>query len=1188
MQLSKLEIKGFKSFGDKITIHFDKGVTGIVGPNGCGKSNVVDAIRWVLGEQKTRNLRSDKMENLIFNGTKSRKALQMAEVSLTFLNDKNILPTEYTQVTISRRYYRSGESEYLLNGVGCRLKDITSLFLDTGIGPDSYAIIELKMVDDILSDRENSRRALLEEAAGISKFKIRKKETFRKLEDTEGDLNRLEDVLFEIRKNMKALEKQAKQAEEYYQIRDSYKSASIEFARLHLSAQSKTMRELKAKLTNLQDERTSVSTKIGLLEANSEQVKVQVVQEEKTLSARQKTLNEYASRINELENQKKIREDRHRFFTERNQKLIVEIQLLEKQQKSLDNQTIVLVDDQAIDSNKLKEAESDLQAAENRLKEFRSSSEANRKQLEEKQEQLRMTSQKAFALEKSIEFAETQKLDLENELKKALVATQDQSIFLENFEKKLESLANEISKREAQIQESESWEENLENQINTKAAEAETYREKLADLYRKLDARQNELNLTRALVENLEGFPEAVKFLRKNKSWSKKAPLVADILNIAEKYSIALEAVLEPFLNYYVVQTETEAFLGMKLLSEGKKGKANFLILDRLKNHKPMEYLEIPDAKSAKELVEYDSQYENLVSYLLDNVYITDKAIPFSAESTETPVLFDDLNWNWDNHTVVSISGAMTRRPFSLSGGSISVFEGNKIGKAVQVKRLETEITEINLLIHNEKIAEEQNREFLAELRRSTKKSLIDHLQKEENQFRQEQAALQARKEQSLELLRSSSERKETIADKIKQLETSLLEKKPDLEVLQSDVSFLTEEISELQAQWKAEEVQTQLAARQLNEIQIQVVQLSNSLNQKKKEQDFRKEEAEKNSLRLKQSTEEWNSVELELGKLSQNSDQANQELPELYAEKKDIEDGLNEAERAYFEARGAIDQLEKEIKELNRKREQLTVLQTEYQDAAANGQAQLVAIQERIHVEFEYELSWESELPEPNQQEEDKLKQKAQSIKNQLERMGPINLMAREAYQEIKERNDFIEAQKTDLVDARNSLISTISEIEKVAKASFLETFAQVQENFKLVFRSLFTSEDTCDLLLTDSQNPLESPIDIMARPKGKRPLTINQLSGGEKTLTAISLLFAIYLIKPAPFCIFDEADAPLDDTNIDKFNNIIRTFSDRSQFIIVTHNKRTMASTDVIYGVTMPEQGVSRVIPVDLRELA
>jgi len=232
MQLSKLEIKGFKSFGDKVTIHFDKGVTGIVGPNGCGKSNVVDAIRWVLGEQKTRNLRSDKMENLIFNGSRSRKALQMAEVSLSFLNTKNILPTEYSSVTIGRRYFRDGESEYLLNGVSCRLKDITNLFLDTGIGPDSYAIIELKMVDDILSDRENSRRSLLEEAAGVSKFKIRKKETFRKLEDTEADLNRLEDVLFEIRKNMKALEKQARQAEEYYGIKEGYKTAAIAHARL--------------------------------------------------------------------------------------------------------------------------------------------------------------------------------------------------------------------------------------------------------------------------------------------------------------------------------------------------------------------------------------------------------------------------------------------------------------------------------------------------------------------------------------------------------------------------------------------------------------------------------------------------------------------------------------------------------------------------------------------------------------------------------------------------------------------------------------------------------------------------------------------------------------------------------------------------------------------------------------------
>jgi chromosome segregation protein len=359
-------------------------------------------------------------------------------------------------------------------------------------------------------------------------------------------------------------------------------------------------------------------------------------------------------------------------------------------------------------------------------------------------------------------------------------------------------------------------------------------------------------------------------------------------------------------------------------------------------------------------------------------------------------------------------------------------------------------------------------------------------------------------------------------------------------------------------------------------------------MKSRQQEEDFRKKELEQLNEREFQASTEAETVKKELLGLTEIDDSTNSELPDLYEEKRAIEEGLNESEKLYFETRGGIDIREKDIRELNRKREQVAVLITESQEEMNNGQSQLIAIQERINVEFEVFISWEEGLPEPNAKEEESFRQKMQTIKNQLEKMGPINLMAREAYQEIKERHDFIEAQKKDLLEAKASLANTITEIEKVAKEHFSATFQKVQENFKLVFRSLFTEEDTCDLVLQDPSAPLESPIDIMARPKGKRPLTINQLSGGEKTLTAISLLFAIYLIKPAPFCIFDEADAPLDDTNIDKFNKIIRKFSNESQFIIVTHNKRTMASTDVIYGVTMPEQGVSRVIPVDLRELA
>ena len=326
MQLQSLEIKGFKSFGDYAKLNFDAGITGVVGPNGCGKSNIVDAIRWALGEQKTRALRSDKMENVIFNGTKNRKPQQMAEVSLTFSNNRNVLPVEFSTVTITRRYFRSGESEYLLNGVACRLKDITNLFLDTGIGPDSYAIIELKMVDDILSDRENSRRILFEEASGISRFKLRKKETFRKLEDTDKDLERVEDLLFEIQKNLKSLEKQARQAEEYFKIKEEYRVNSVILARHSLAAKTAARNRLQAQVAEAADLREAITAQMGLKEQATEKEKAELAELEKLLLSRQKTLMVHTERIRNYESERKLKDERHKNFSTKEADLMRQMQ----------------------------------------------------------------------------------------------------------------------------------------------------------------------------------------------------------------------------------------------------------------------------------------------------------------------------------------------------------------------------------------------------------------------------------------------------------------------------------------------------------------------------------------------------------------------------------------------------------------------------------------------------------------------------------------------------------------------------------------------------------------------------------------------------------------------------------------------------------------------------------------------
>ena len=568
MQLSKLEIKGFKSFGDKVTINFDKGITGIVGPNGCGKSNVVDAIRWVLGEQKTRALRSDKMENIIFNGTKKRKALQMAEVSLTFNNTKNLLPTEYSHVTITRKYYRSGESEYLLNGVVCRLKDITNLFLDTGIASNSYAIIELKMVDDLLNDKDNSRRGLFEEAAGISKFKIRKKETLRKLEDTDADLDRVEDLLFEIEKNMKSLEKQAKQTEKYYKIKEEYKELSISLARATVSKHRQTYEGLNKQIEQEKDKKTSLTKQIAEIEASVEKAKAEIVTKEKTLASRQKTLNEHVNKIRQYESDKKIKNERLRFLTDKSERLRDQI---EQDRKSNERAQFSI---QSLEEEK-ENATKILQEIEHKVSTFKEEYDLQKQETDKLREDVdslneshRDKQNEVYQFTKAVEIKEIQLSSLKQELEKAASDTSSHSANLEEFERKTAVIGKDLDEKNKVLENLKAKDEDLKVRIENTEKTVDMIREERSQVNRKLDARQNEFNLTKSLVENLEGFPEAIKFLKKKTGWKKEAPLLSDILTCPDEYRVTIENYLEPYLNYYIVDNEAEEYEAINILSD--------------------------------------------------------------------------------------------------------------------------------------------------------------------------------------------------------------------------------------------------------------------------------------------------------------------------------------------------------------------------------------------------------------------------------------------------------------------------------------------------------------------------------------------------------------------------------------------------------------------------------------------
>ncbi|SIT79153.1 chromosome segregation protein SMC [Pontibacter indicus] len=1180
MQVSRLEIKGFKSFGDRVVINFDEGITGIVGPNGCGKSNIVDAIRWVLGEQRTRNLRSDKMENVIFNGSKTRKPVQMAEVSITFDNNKGILPTEYSQVTVTRKYYRNGDSEYMLNGVTCRLKDINELFLDTGIGSDSYAIIELKMVDEILNDKENSRRLLFEEAAGISKFRVRKKQTLKKLEETDADLERVEDVLFEIGKNMKTLERQAKQAIKYFQLKDDYKKFSLEFARRNINQYQQTLERFE------QDVQRETELKEGYVLAVTEaedaiaDQKAELNQTQEQLAEMQKTMQVQTAKLRQLENDIKLKSERSNFLKERMTQLRQQISQdtanLEHTQESI----VELRDELMQVQDSFAGAEEQVNALKEQLQEANEQKLSLQEAFQELSQEQRSKQNAVFQLNKSLEISQVQihnlTQDLEQLRQQQLTADEDAAILQEQ----LQEAQAELEEKTSSLVSLQAKEESLLQNIEKTEADIEGLKEQLVALNRKRDARQNQYNLTKSLVENMEGFPEAIKFLAQSDDWSKPAPLLSDIIVCELEYKSLIESYLEPYMNFFVVEELQDAVDAIALLKQHNKGRANFIILSEIEELEPTATFSDGDLKAAFEVVKAEKQYSSLLKYMLRNVYISDETEEdFSAEDYRTIILKD---------------GSAIKKPLSLSGGSVGLFDGSRLGRKQNLEQLAEELEQLQQEVELMQSRINAQQQILLNYRSESQKETIKLLEKEVSKLQQDLLTIRIKNEQHQQNRRNFDQKQQELQQRLDDLYVQSQQVSPQAEEDMQALKQLEEQLAVLNSKINQQQEQITVISSMYNQENIQFHQLKNRFGSLQQEISYKQKTVETNQERIAGLRQELQKSEEETVEATDFIEENEALVQTMVEARREFGYELDAAEKKYFSLRGELDEKDKTIRELQRKRQNADELLMRMQQTINDTRIKLVSVQERLGAEFNIATE-ELEQPIPEMERDglfelsnEELNKNISEIRTTLDKMGPVNAMAAEAYTEIEERNRFITEQRDDLVNAKNALIDTINEIDTVAKEKFLSSFNEIKQNFIRVFRSLFTEEDNCDLVLTDPKNPLESRIEIMAQPKGKRPLTINQLSGGEKTLTAISLLFAIYLLKPAPFCIFDEVDAPLDDANIDKFNNIIRTFSNESQFIVVTHNKRTMASTDVMYGITMIEAGISRVIPVDLRQIA
>jgi chromosome segregation protein len=1201
LRLKSLEIKGFKSFADKTIVNFDDNITGIVGPNGCGKSNIVDSIRWVIGEQKISHLRSENLDSLVFNGSKTRSASGLAEVSLTFENTRNLLPTEFSTVTITRKFYKSGESEYRLNDVQCRLKDIQNLFMDTGISTDSYAIIELGMVDDLIKDKENSRRRMLEQAAGISIYKTRKKEAKLKLDATEQDLARIEDLLFEINNQLKTVESQAKKAEKYHEIKKDYREVSIELAKAALEGFNITFKELNEQSETENDKKVKIEVEIATEEAALEQEKLAFIEKEKALQAMQHAFNDMVQNVRSKENDKNLAAQRLEHLKEKETSLKDFLQKAEGQLKGIEESiefTQIQVEDEVKVLDNLNEQ---LHHLREDVDARRISLDAKRRTLDSLRSEYQQVQRNQFDAEKKVAVADT---SVQN-LQRAIGQIEEERRLREQQRHQLDQerilREKELSIKKVDLQQLEQHQENTKDQILQTQAVLETLRSELAIENRKLDAKKNEHDLLKSMIDSMEGYPESVKFLHNNTGWNHEAPILSDIIYVNEEYRTAVENVLEPYLSYYVVNNLEEGLQAVHLLDENKKGKANFFLLDKVNGNRDntgntddTDKTDVSDntgntdkidntdeeklsrlegAIAAMSVVEVEEKYRKLAEHLLGNVFIADSE--------------DALN-NSNGFVVIEKNGKYVKGKYSISGGSVGMIEGKKIGRVKNMEKLREEIaTQENVAEtlradiqarHNEVIA------FNEDLRENAVRETEHDIQQLTNQV----FSLHNKLENLHSLQISSQHRLEEMAHQVQQTQSSVEGVRNQLVEYNEQLQINAAKLAEAEESFKSVEAEYNEAMRQYNEFNLNVTRQQSKITALKQELEFKSNQLNDLKQQIENNTAQLADTADNLSQSEQSLKEIEEGLIQLLKDKEEEEKKVNEADQAYYNLRNQLSEKESELRHRVKDKELVEHLLSEIKDRLNELKLQLSGMKERLNVEFRINI--EDILGEERTSDVpvEELQEKVDRMKKRLENLGEVNPTAIEAFTEMKKRYEFIVEQKNDLVSAKESLLRTIEEVEANANQKFLDTFNLVRENFQRVFQSLFTADDQCDLVLDNPENLSESSIDVIAKPKGKRPTSLTQLSGGERTLTATALLFAIYLIKPAPFCILDEVDAPLDDANVGKFTNMIREFSENSQFIIVTHNKMTMSTVDVIYGVTMQEPGVSKLVSVDFRGLS
>ncbi|MFH1259753.1 MAG: chromosome segregation protein SMC [Elusimicrobiota bacterium] len=1142
MYLKRIELCGFKSFADRACLEFEPGTTVIVGPNGCGKTNVSDAIRWVMGEQSAKQMRGNRMEDVIFNGTSKRPAQSMAEVSLVFDNSQNTLPLDFPEVVVTRRLFRSGESEYLINKSPCRLKDIRDLFLDTGLGVDAYSLMEQGKVEFIISAKPEERRTLFEEAAGIAKFKARREEALHKMERVDNDLLRLNDIVTEVKKQISALDAQVRKTRQYQKYKEELRTQEIgRFAQNYSQLKTNSLtvgEELIIKENNFEEASAQVRQKESALSADH----LSLTEEDELLVKQHEKVSVLDSEIARSEEKADRAKGNQLHFNQRIQQLTEEISAKETSfQLQLETEKELAGQISEIELKLLEEQEK-LAQEETKWPEVKKQLADILENIDRQRGQIMSFVQKKSQINNELTGSQVQGEHLTAKIEKLITEHDQLSGEKEQLLRELQELQETLAGKKNFLEQLEqSWTDFGRRKEKNRLDLGKT-QTGLLECQRDLDnQRTRQAALQEVEEEQTSRLSGCQAVLQQNLPGIHGR--LIDLLKVPEKLEKILEVYLGAKLFHIIAENSQAAEKAIEHLKFTEGGWASFLILDRLPETNPLD-IELP--QNIVRQIGYEEKYRQVVEYLLGKIFLKEDTIYGEA---------------------------------FLQGGSFSKQQPGFLARRREIEAFQTSIAQLEekipqftaqltgLIEQQQSLAKEERE--IAEQLQTTKIQLAELSKVQEGKdedyriLTKELLSLQQEKELTE---KNIEERKTIISALSKALEENTFK---EMELAES-LKTLEQEKEKI----KAEEERINAI---LTQIKVSVSGAQERYNHLKITRNWLIQEKENLTGDIGQRKEEiaLSAQRIEEEKKLQSREA--QKIEELFGQKQIFEQELEKIRLLRQERQENIAQEESALRSLrqtlNQQQEILHQQKMNFQQLSA----EMNHIQQRLQQDYNTEIETALQTPP----EKMLTREEIEKLKKRIETLGAVNLAAPEEYTQLEERYKFLTTQQEDLLKAKADLLSLINKINLTTRSNFENTFNQVRQNFKDLFCQLFQGGEA-DLALTDQGNLLETGVDILVQPPGKKLQHINLLSGGEKALTAIALLFAFFLVKPTPFCLMDEVDAPLDDHNLNRFTNLLKEAAGKSQFLIISHNKKTMSMADVLYGVTMEESGVSKVISV------